>query len=67
MPWLLQNWQTVAALGVVALTACLFLRRLLRRGRASCGGGCECPAKKAAQGPGSRQPPGKGPVPPEFT
>jgi hypothetical protein len=33
------DWQTPAALAVVALTALIFLVRL-RRSRKSCGGGC---------------------------
>ena len=48
MSWLAQNWQTVAALVVVALTLALFARRLLRgRGKSGCGGDCECDAKIA--------------------
>ncbi len=44
MQWLIENWQTPAALAVVAVTAAVFARRLLRRRRRrGCGSGCGCP------------------------
>ena len=46
MDWLLQNWQTVAALAIVALTMALFAIRMIRpRKKAGCGGGCGCATK----------------------
>ena len=43
MNWLLENWQTIAALAIVGLTVVLFTRRLLRpRRKGHCGGGCDC-------------------------
>lgn len=43
MNWLLQNWQTVAALAVVGATLAVFAVRLLRPGkRSNCGGDCGC-------------------------
>ncbi|MFT6182381.1 MAG: hypothetical protein ACJAQT_001092 [Akkermansiaceae bacterium] len=42
---MIMNWQTPAALTVVALTAIIFLLRL-RRGKKSCGtSSCACPKK----------------------
>ncbi len=44
----LQDWQTWAALGLVALTLGLFTRAILRsrKGKSTgCGGGCHCTVK----------------------
>lgn len=49
MHWLIQHWQTIAALGVVGITAAVFIRRMLHRDQTSCGGSCECPTKKMAR------------------
>ena len=41
----MNDWQTLAALAIVALTLVAFAWRALRRGRAkskSCGSGCDC-------------------------
>jgi hypothetical protein len=46
MDWLHTHWQTIAAITVVAVTAGIFVRRLLRRDKTSCGGDCECPTRK---------------------
>ncbi len=40
------DWQSWAALVVVAVTACTFLARSLRRKKGGCGGGCGCEAGK---------------------
>ena len=46
MDWILQHWQSIAAALVVAATALVFGRRLLKRPeRTGCGKGCGCPAK----------------------
>ena len=43
MNWLEENWQTVAALALVAVTLGVFVLRLLRRPkRGGCGAGCGC-------------------------
>ncbi|MFT5411185.1 MAG: hypothetical protein ACI8XO_003966 [Verrucomicrobiales bacterium] len=41
------DWQTPAALAVVALTLILFAFRIVRqrKNKGGCGGGCDCPAK----------------------
>jgi hypothetical protein len=45
MDWILQHWQSIAAALVVAATALVFGRRLLKRPeRTGCGKGCGCPA-----------------------
>lgn len=50
MDWLLQNWQTIVALMIVALTVVVFALRLSRPKRTSgCGGDCGCEAKRAAE------------------
>ena len=59
MQWLLQNWQTLAALGVVGITAAIFAWRMLRRDNRSCGGTCDCPTKKGAPASGDPGPTGK--------
>ena len=44
MDWLLQHWQSLAALGIVGLVAVLFVRNLIRPNKSGgCGGGCDCP------------------------
>ena len=51
MDWLLRNWQTIAALGIVALTLALFTARLARAKRQpGCGEGCDCPGRRVARG-----------------
>ncbi|NNC89717.1 MAG: hypothetical protein HKN82_14775 [Akkermansiaceae bacterium] len=46
MNWFLEHWQSVASLGVVALTVLLFIRGLTRRkARPGCGGHCGCGVK----------------------
>ena len=43
------NWQTPAAIAVVALTLLIFavqIARRKKRGGGGCGGGCDCPASK---------------------
>lgn len=48
MDWILQNWQTIAALGVVALTLAIFAFRMIRPPKKSgCGGGCDCAGEPA--------------------
>jgi hypothetical protein len=42
MNWLAENWQSLAAPAVVAATAGVFMVRLLRRPKKSCGGSCNC-------------------------
>ena len=38
------DWQEIAALAVVGVTAALFVKGFLRRSPSSCGRGCACPA-----------------------
>jgi hypothetical protein len=38
-----ESWQSIAALGVVALTAGIFLWKSLRGRKSGCGTGCDCP------------------------
>jgi hypothetical protein len=47
-----ENWQSVAAIAVVILTAAVFAWRLARRKKPGCGGGCGCapPHKPEAKG-----------------
>jgi hypothetical protein len=46
MDWILQHWQSIAAALVVAATALVFGRRLLKRPeRTGCGKGCGCGLK----------------------
>jgi hypothetical protein len=48
MEWLGENWQTVAARAVVALTVTIFALKLARPTKKSgsgCGEGCGCDAK----------------------
>ena len=53
MDWLAQNWQTVAALGVVGATLVVFAVRILRPKKApGCGEGCGCGKKAASPGEG---------------
>ena len=43
MDWISQNWQTLAALGVVAVTVVVFVVRLVRpRRKGACGKNCGC-------------------------
>ena len=42
MNWLLQNWQTMVAMAIVALTVALFVRRLMGGRKSGCGEGCGC-------------------------
>ncbi len=47
------NWQTPAALAVVAITVALFVVRWVRRRKGNgrgCGGGCDCPVKPPPRG-----------------
>ena len=45
--WIIQNWQTIVALLIVAITVVLFALRLVRpKNAGSCGGDCSCDAKK---------------------
>ena len=49
MDWITNNWQSLAAGAIVALTAAVFIVRFLRRRKGtkpSCGSHCECPRKK---------------------
>lgn len=49
MHWFLENWQTIAALGIVALTVAIFALRLARPKKSpGCGTGCGCGAGKDA-------------------
>lgn len=49
MNWLVENWQSLAALGVVAITVLVFAVRLGRsRHKAGCGAGCSCDGAKLA-------------------
>lgn len=49
MSWLAENWQSLAALAIVALTLAIFLRRLVRpKQSGGCGGGCDCKVKPQA-------------------
>lgn len=41
----LAGFQTIAAWGVVILTAGLLLKRVFKKKRSSCGGGCGCSEK----------------------
>ena len=51
MDWLLQHWQSAAALGVVGLTLGIFTRHLLRPRNPGCGGKCDCPATELKKRP----------------
>jgi hypothetical protein len=42
MTWIAENWQSVAAPAVVVATVAVFIGRLLRRPKKSCGGSCDC-------------------------
>ena len=43
MEWIIENWQTIAALGVVAATAVVFAAGMVRRHkRDGCGADCCC-------------------------
>ena len=41
-----ETYQSIAALGIVALTAGIFLWKSLRRKKSGCGSSCHCPPKK---------------------
>lgn len=47
MHWLVDNWQSAAALGIVALTVVIFALRLVRpkKPAGGCGAGCGCGGK----------------------
>lgn len=60
MEWILQHWQTLAALAIVGVTTGILVRGLVRRvrrgdaGAPGCGGGgaaCDCPTTRAPRPP----------------
>ena len=54
MNWLLENWQTVAALAIVAVVIAIFAIGLARpKGKSGCGGGCDCAGNRPTSVPGS--------------
>jgi hypothetical protein len=47
MDWIAQNWQTVAAVTIVACTVLTFSLRLVRpQQKRGCGDHCQCEAKR---------------------
>lgn len=46
MDWLEQHWQTITALGIVALTVVVFVWKLTRKKAGGCGSGCGCEARE---------------------
>jgi hypothetical protein len=55
---IMNDWQTWAALAVVAIALALLIRRALRR-RGDCGGNCDCPRASRPKGKERRDSDGK--------
>lgn len=47
--WLAQHWQTIAALGIVAVTVGVFGWKLIRKKDGGCVSGCSCGAKESSK------------------